>query len=177
MSGVEESGKDPIVAMVQLSLPIWFSKNKARVNQAKWQLKKVVNQKKDKENNLLARLEMVLFKYRDAERKVKLYRELLLPRGRQALEVTRSAFEAGKANFLDFIDSQRMLLMFELEYEEARTLRAQRLAELQMIADYPASNEGGSFRENRPPNPPAKAFDKVLMKSFAGVQGALTVRY
>jgi NADH-quinone oxidoreductase subunit F len=33
--------------------------------------------------------------------------------------------------------------------------------------------QGGSFRENRPTEPPAKAFDKVLVKSFTGVQGAV----
>jgi cobalt-zinc-cadmium efflux system outer membrane protein len=173
MPGVADSGKDPLAAMVSIRLPLWIKKNKAGVNEANALYRAALYQREETENNLLARLEMVLFKFRDAERKVKLYRESLLPRAQQALEVTRSAFEAGKANFLDFIDSQRMLLMFELEYEEARTLRAQRLAELQMLAEYPTSNEGGSFRENRPPNPPAKAFDKVLIKSFLGVQGAI----
>jgi outer membrane protein TolC len=81
----------------------------------------------------MARLEMVLFQYRDAERKMALYQKSLLPRAEQALEVIRSAFESGKTDFLDFIDSQRTLLEFELAYEEARTRRAQRLAELQMI--------------------------------------------
>jgi hypothetical protein len=36
-------------------------------------------------------------------------------------------------------------------------------------------NEGGAFRENCPPNPPAKAFDKILEKllieSFSGGPG------
>jgi outer membrane protein TolC len=62
-----------------------------------------------------------------------LYKRLLIPRSNQALEVTRSAFEAGKANFTDFIDSQRMLLAFQLEYQEAVIRRVQRLAELEML--------------------------------------------
>jgi outer membrane protein TolC len=134
MPGIPDSSKDPLAAMVSIRLPLWFKKNKAGVKEANALYRAALYQREEAENNLLARLEMVLFKYRDAERKVKLYRESLLPRAEQALEVTRSAFEVGKADFLDFIDSQRMLLMFELEYEEAGTLRAQRLAELQMIA-------------------------------------------
>jgi cobalt-zinc-cadmium efflux system outer membrane protein len=133
MPGIPDSGKDPLAAMVSIRLPLWFKKNKAGVNEANALYRAALYQREEAENNLLARLETVLFKYRDAERKVKLYRESLLPRAQQALEVTRSAFEVGKADFLDFIDSQRMLLMFELEYEEARTLHAQRLAELQMM--------------------------------------------
>ena len=133
MPGVSDSGNDPLSAMVSLRLPIWFKKNKAAVKEANARYRAVLNEKKEVENNLLARLEMVFFKYRDAGRKMALYRETLIPRAQQALEVTRSAFEAGKANFTDFIDSQRMLLTFELEYEEARTRRAQRLAELEML--------------------------------------------
>ena len=133
MPGVLDSGKDPAAAMVSLQLPIWFKKNKARVKEANNRYRAVLNQKKEVENNLLARLEMVFFKYRDAVRKMALYKKLLIPRANQALEVTRSAFETGKANFTDFIDSQRMLLTFQLEYEEAVTWRVQRLAELEML--------------------------------------------
>jgi outer membrane protein TolC len=173
MPGVSDSGKDPLAAMVSLQLPIWFKKNKAAVKEANAKYRSVLNEKEEVENNLLARLEMVFFKYRDAGRKMALYKETLIPRAQQALEVTRSAYEAGKANFTDFIDSQRMLLAFELEYEEARTRRAQRLAELEMLGVFPTKNEGGSFRESRPPMPPAKASDKNLIKSFLGVQGAI----
>ncbi len=148
MPGVSDSGKDPLAAMVALQLPVWFKKNKAAVKEANARYRAVLNEKKEVENNLLARLEMVFFRYRDAKRKMALYKETLIPRAQQALEVTRSAFEAGKANFTDFIDSQRMLLAFELEYEEARTRRAQRLAELEMLGVSPITNEGGSFREN-----------------------------
>jgi len=173
MPGVSDSGKDPLAAMVSLQLPIWFKKNRAAVKEANARYRAVLNEKKEVENNLLARLEMVFFKYRDAGRKMALYKKTLIPRAQQALEVTRSAFEAGKANFTDFIDSQRMLLAFELEYEEARTRRAQRLAELEMLGVFPTKNEGGSFRENRPPIPPAKASDRAKIKSFLGVQGAI----
>ncbi len=38
-----------------------------------------------------------------------------------------------------------------------------------------SGGQGGAFRENCPPGPPAKAFDKILekplIKSFLGVQG------
>ena len=133
MTGVEDSGKDPIVAMVQFSLPIWFSKNRARVNQAKWQLKKVVNQKKDLENNLLARLGMVFFRLQDGEKKIKLYGNNLLPQARQAVEVIQSAYKTGNADILNFIDSQRTLLDFELKHEYFISTHAQRKAELEML--------------------------------------------
>lgn len=133
MPGVSDSGKDPVAAMLSIQLPLWAKKNKAAVREANARYRAILNQRQQEENSLIARLEMVLFQYRDAKRKMALYKEKLLPRAEQALEVTRSAFESGKADFLDFIDSQRTLLEFELAYEEARTRRAQRMAELQML--------------------------------------------
>ena len=133
MPGVMDSGKDPVAAMLSIQLPLWSKKNKAAVKEARARYQAAVQQRQEEENNLAARLEMVLFQYRDAERKVALYTESLLPRAQQALEVTRSAFESGNAGFLDLIDSQRTLLEFELAYEEAKTRRAQQLAALEML--------------------------------------------
>jgi len=133
MPGVLDSGKDPIAAMISLQLPIWSKKNKASVKEAEAMYSDVLNRRKESENNLLTRLETVFFQYGDAERKIRLYSDSLLPRARQALEVTRSSFGSGEADFMDFIDSQRILLAFELELEQAKTNRAQRLAELEML--------------------------------------------
>ena len=141
MPGVSDSGKDPIAAMLSIQLPLWAKKNKAAVREANARYQAVLNQRQEEENNLMARLEMVLFQFRDAERKMALYQKSLLPRAEQALEVTRSAFESGKTDFPDFIDSQRTLLEFELAYEEARTRCAQRLAELQMLTGTENLNE------------------------------------
>jgi outer membrane protein TolC len=133
MTGVEESGKDPIVAMVQLSIPLWFSKNRARVNQAKFNLENVLNQKKEKENSLLANLEMVYYKFRDKEKKIKLYRENLLPQARQAIEVVLAAYKTGSTDILNFMDSQQTLLDLELKHEYTLSAYARSQAELEML--------------------------------------------
>ena len=82
---------------------------------------------------MLADLKLVLYNFHDAERKIDLYRDTLIPKADQALNVTQQAFETGKASFLDLIDAQRTLLEFRLAYERALTNRAQRLAEIEMI--------------------------------------------
>lgn len=133
MAGVTDSGKDPAAAVVSFQLPVWGRKNKAAVREAETRFQAVTEQKNEEVNMLLSRLEMTLYKYNDAQRKAALYNGSLLPRTRQALEVTRSAFETGHANFMDLIDSQRTLLAVELEYEDARTRKAQRWAELEML--------------------------------------------
>ena len=141
MPGVSDSGKDPVAAMVSIRLPLWAKKNKAAVREANARYRAILNQRQEEENKLAAHLEMVWFQYRDAERKITLYQKGLLPRAEQALEVTRSAFESGIADFLDFIDSQRTLLEFQLAYEEVRTHYKQRMAELQMLIGTENLNE------------------------------------
>jgi len=133
MPGITDSGKDPLAAMFSLHIPLWIKKNRATVKEAGNRYLAALNRKQEQENTLLVHLETVITEIKDAERRVELYKKSLLPRANQAFNVTRSAFEAGNADFFDFIDSQRTLLTFELEYEGAKTGHAQRLAELEML--------------------------------------------
>ncbi len=131
MQGV---GKNPLMAMVGLNLPLWWGKNRAAVNEARAGYQASLQERQNRENELLATLQMALYQFRDAGRREKLYREALLPRAKQALNVTQSAFETGKVDFLDLVDAQRTYLEFQLALERARADYAQRLAELEMLA-------------------------------------------
>jgi len=133
MPNVDESGKDPVVVMASINLPIWHKKYQAAEKEAELGYLAAMSQRSDKQNLLISRLEMTLFKFRDAQRKIDLYRHSLVPKARQALEVAQRAFAAGTASFLDVIDAERTLLTFELESERALADRAQRLAEMEML--------------------------------------------
>jgi outer membrane protein TolC len=133
MPGVSESGKDPLVAMLSINLPIKYKKYKASVREAKARQDSVRMQKEEKTNNLISHLEMIFYKVNDSMRKISLYKDSLIPKAKQAFEVTQSAFEAGKVDFLNLIDSQRILLGFELAYERSLTNYNQRIAELEML--------------------------------------------
>ena len=77
---------------------------------------------------------MALFQVRDAERKIALYGDWLIPKARESLHVTQQGFEAALLDFQSLIDAERLLLEFELLLERARTTRSQRLAELDRLA-------------------------------------------
>lgn len=127
------SGKNPLMAMVGLNLPLWWGKNRAAVNEARAGYQASLQARQNLENELLSALQMALYQFRDAGRREKLYREALLPRAKQALNVTQSAFETGKVDFLDLVDAQRTYLEFQLALERAQADCAQRLAELEML--------------------------------------------
>ena len=80
-----------------------------------------------------AELKLVFYQFRDAERKINLYRDTLVPKATESVKATETSFKAGKGTFLDLIDSQRILLEFGLAYERALASRMQRLGELEML--------------------------------------------
>jgi len=133
MPGTRDSGKDPVVGMISVNLPIWRDKYRAAEREAKARYEASLSERSDRENTLVARLQMALYGFRDAERKIALYRDALIPKAEQSLNVTQQAYETGRADFLDLIDAQRVLLDFELSYERALANRAQRLAEIEML--------------------------------------------
>jgi outer membrane protein TolC len=146
MPGTRDSGKDPVVGMMSINLPIWRGKYRAAEREAEARYEASLRERSDRENALVARLEMALYGFRDAERKIDLYRNALVPKAEQSLKVTQQSYEAGRADFLDVIDAQRVLLEFELSYERALANRAQRLAEIEMLVgrEIPRVGEGES---------------------------------
>jgi cobalt-zinc-cadmium efflux system outer membrane protein len=130
---VEDDGKDPVIAKFAINLPIWYNKYRAGEKEARLRHLAALSERRDRENSLIADLKMELYNFRDAERKIDLYRDTLVPKGKQAFNVIQKAFTTGKTDFLDVVDAERTLLEFELSYERARANRAQRLAKLEEL--------------------------------------------
>ena len=130
MPNVSDSGKDVLVAMGTISLPLWFGRNRAERSEAAARLSAAESEYASRRNQLVADLGKLHFEFRDAGRRIELYEFTLLPRARQSLEVTENAFTVGKASFLDLIDAQRSLLELGLAKERAVADRATRRAEI-----------------------------------------------
>ncbi len=128
-----DDGNDPIIAMVSVNLPIWRDKLSAGVREARYRHLAAVRRKLDVTNTLSVTLKLAAYGFRDANRKIELYRDALLPKAKESLKATDASFRAGKASFTDLIDAQRILLEFELAYERALANKAQRLAELERL--------------------------------------------
>ena len=133
MSNVRDSSEDPVAVMLSVNVPLWRDKYAAAVSEAKARHDAATNDRLNRENMLAADVGMVLFKFRDAERKIALYRDSLVPKADRSLNATRQAFVAGKSGFFDVIEAEQTLLEFKLTYERAMADRAQRLAELEML--------------------------------------------
>ncbi len=133
MPNVSDSSEDPVAVMLSVNVPLWRDKYAAAVSEAKARRDAATNDRLNRENMLVADVEMALYKFRDAERKIALYRDSLIPKAERSLGATRQAFMAGKSGFFDVIEAEQTLLEFKLTFERAVADRAQRLAELDMF--------------------------------------------
>jgi outer membrane protein, heavy metal efflux system len=133
MPGVPDSSKDPVIATVSINVPLWLAKYRAGERESEANLRAATLARADRENTLEAEAKMVLYQFRDAERKIDLYRDTLLPKARQALRAAMTAFEGGKASFTDLVDAERVWLEFHLMHERARADREQRLADIERL--------------------------------------------
>lgn len=121
MNGVKvtDSGKDPLVFKVTFDLPIWFGKTAKQVSAAKYRKTAAENKKISKQNSIDAEVENVIYKMDDADRKIDLYRNDLIPKSMESLGASEKAYISDKADLITLIDAQRRLLQFKLEYENA----------------------------------------------------------
>lgn len=149
--GTPGSGTDPVMATVSVNLPIWRSSYDAAEEEAERNRWATIHEKAETRNQQNARLEMALFQYRDAGRKIDLYKNTLVPKAEQSLKVARQAFEVGEAEFLALIDAERMLLEFELQHERARTERARQLALIEKLIGVPVESISRPATKPQPP--------------------------
>ena len=132
-AGVGDSGKDPVILMFSLNLPIWRKSYKAAELQARAEARRAASEQKDLENSLIARVEEVLYDYEDSGRKEELFGKVLVPKAEELLGVSEAAYAAGTIDFLSLIDAERTLLRFRLQRERAWANRQQKTAELEML--------------------------------------------
>ncbi len=144
---LKDSGKDPLLAKVSINLPVWRGKYSAAAREAGLKHKAAEQQLLDTQRRLESDLQLAIYHLRDAERKIGLYGDTLIPKARQSLEVTRRNFETGKATFMSLVNAERMLLEFRLEHVRTKADRGLRLAEIQHLTGTETSHWKKTARE------------------------------
>jgi outer membrane protein, heavy metal efflux system len=131
MPGMEGRGdKSDIGLMAGISLPVWRGRYRAELRETA-ALRDAVTQDRDTmRNQVRAELSMAVFNFHDAERRIELYQESLIPKAEQALTVAWQAYADGQTDFMTLIDAQRTLLEFQLMAERAIADREIALGEI-----------------------------------------------
>ncbi|MEO5957476.1 MAG: TolC family protein, partial [Nitrospiraceae bacterium] len=128
---------DGFGAYVAMSIPFAFwtkPKYDAGVQEAAAAVSAARAQQHTLENLTRFQVKDLLSRLRATDQVATLYLTTILPQAEQGLEAARVGYRAGKAGFLDLIETQRALRGFQLEYFKTLVDRQHRLAELEQVA-------------------------------------------
>ncbi|MBN1550322.1 TolC family protein [bacterium] len=116
MPDTRDSGKDPIMAAISFTLPIWRQQYQSEEHEARYIVEVSNENRKQLKQKLDSNLLRLWFEINDAERQLKLYRSVILPRARQSRELSLKSYSTGLTNISDLIDSNRTLLQLQIDY-------------------------------------------------------------
>lgn len=128
-----DRGQDAWGVMLSANLPLGISKRRASVEEAK---RKTLSERfayNDALNTLQFNVKDAYIKVKIAQSQVNLYKQNILPRARQTVKISEQNYIDGTGSFLDLIDSQRLLLNFQLACERAKVDFYQNLARLEEL--------------------------------------------
>ncbi len=112
--GSELDGWD---AIVKVKVPLWFmQKQNFGVKQAKSELQMIEAEYNDVKNMVLLEVKEAHSMMESLIKLAVLYKTSFIPQAEQTLKASLTGYGAGQVDFLNLLDSQRMLLEFKLQY-------------------------------------------------------------
>lgn len=121
-----------------ISLPIWWGRIRAGIREGEANVRRAEAETRSARNRVLDEVRAAAARLTAASEQHRLVRDEALPRARQNVEVSESAYVSGQLDFLALIDARRMLLVQQLELERTRGERSMAEAELRRaVGDEP----------------------------------------
>ncbi len=118
-TNLDKDGDDAWSTTFAVHVPIWLSKQVADVKEKKATLAASRKNYENVKNNVISEVEDVYYKITTYKDIVSLYKTALVPQTEQAFDAARLAYETGKVDFLNWLDSERVLLQTRLAYYKA----------------------------------------------------------
>ena len=112
-------GKDAWMGTVAVNVPIWFDKLGAQFREKKAAMEASEKYYQNMENSVEYEVEDLYFKINAYADIISLYKTALVPQTEQAFDAARIGYETGEVDFLNWLDSERVLLQTRLAYYKA----------------------------------------------------------
>ncbi|MGH1468144.1 MAG: TolC family protein [Bdellovibrionales bacterium] len=130
---VNGSGHNPVSLSVGINLPLRRSRYRAAAQEKNIKSKALRETAIGQTHDNRSLIRKYYFAYKDARRKISLYRNDLLPKIRQTLKVKFTSFQSDRVTFLDLLDSERSLFDFEIGYAQSLMNHLEAIAELERL--------------------------------------------
>ena len=133
MGRMDGGGRDMLMGMLSLELPIWRQRLEAQQREALARFGRATHAVVDRRNELQADLRLAWYRYQDTTRRDQLFQQTLIPRAREAWESTEAAYGQGEVEFQATTQAQAALLELQLTHERIVTDRFRHLAEIHRL--------------------------------------------
>ncbi|MEX2640896.1 MAG: TolC family protein [Balneolales bacterium] len=122
-----------VVAKVSVRVPLYRSRYKGQKQEARLAIRSIEKQKTETANRLLADAKKHLQEYRDAQHRISLYEDKLIPKTRQALEISVEAYTTETGMFEELIQLQQQILDYEMLLNTAYVQKNIAIARLESL--------------------------------------------
>lgn len=127
------NGRDSVLLSAGVNLPIYRKRLDSSIRSAEAQVVATTRQYDALRDAALEEVTDLFAQARSQDELLLLFREDILPKARQTLEVSRHAYNVGEVDFLQLVDNWRELLRYEINYLRLEATLRQTLAELERV--------------------------------------------
>lgn len=129
---VNNSGRDVIMPMIGISIPLSRNKYQAMKKETELKIASVRSRQQEKLNNLSSRYTRQEEAYRKATRQIELYREQI-KESERIYQLLKSRYSTDGENFFELLRTRLMVLEYQLKLEQARAERNIAVAKLEYL--------------------------------------------
>lgn len=131
------NGVDSVLLSAGVNLPIYRKRLDSAVRSAEANAVAAARDYDALRDNTLEQVADLFAKARSQQELLVLFREDILPKSRQTLEVSNRAYSVGEVDFLQLIDNFRLLLRYEVNYHRLEASLRQTTAALERVVGGP----------------------------------------
>lgn len=114
-----DDGRDAWMIPIKVTIPLWQNRIVPAVKEAKGNLKASEARLKDAQNLSAYEVKNAFYKFSTSKDVVDLYEKVLIPQAKLALDSNMAAYETGKGDLSNLIESERSYLNSKIAYYEA----------------------------------------------------------
>jgi outer membrane protein TolC len=127
------NGQDALLLTAGFNLPVYRKRVDASVRSAEARAVATAREYDAMRDGTLEEVTDLFAQARSQQDLLVLFREDILPKARQTLEVSSHAYNVGEVDFLQLIDNWRQLLRYEISYRRLEASLRQTLARLERV--------------------------------------------
>jgi len=113
---VEDNGRDVLHIGASLNLPIWYGTLGSAVEESEARMAVATHQKIGMQTRIKNEVWDAHSRVQSAQELVKLHNNVIIPQAEQTFRASEAGYQTGRVDFLNYLDSERMLLSVRQTY-------------------------------------------------------------